>query len=69
MIKKWGNHFPGENSHLKAEQTTPQFQTTAKFVHSCLLNWILVVRYKNSSLSMDKSAINAYWSENELLGM
>ena len=29
MIKKWDNHFPGENSHLKAEQTTLQFQTTA----------------------------------------
>ena len=29
MIKKWDKHFPGENNHLKAEQTTPQFQTTA----------------------------------------
>ena len=28
MIKKWYNPFPGENSHLKAEKITPQFQTT-----------------------------------------
>ena len=27
--KKWDNHFLGGNSHLKAEQTTLQFQTTA----------------------------------------
>ena len=27
--KKWDNHFPGGKCHLKAEQTTPQFQTSA----------------------------------------
>ena len=33
MIKKWDNHFPGGNSHLKAEQTAPQFQTTIQQVN------------------------------------
>ena len=60
IIKKWVNHFPDENSHLKAEQTTPQFQTTALFVHSYLLNLILVVKCKNNSLSIDNNAINAF---------
>ena len=59
MIKKWDDHFPGKNGHLKAEQTTPHFQTTALFVHSCLLNLILVVKYSANSLSIDKKAINA----------
>ena len=59
MIKKWDDHLPGENSHLKAEQTTPQFQTTAFFVHSCPLNLILVVKDKNSSLSIENNPINA----------
>ena len=27
IIIKSDYHFPGENSHLKAEQTTPHFQT------------------------------------------
>ena len=44
MIKKWDDHFPGENSHLKAEQNTTQFQNTALFVHSCILNRIFVVK-------------------------
>ena len=35
IIKKWDDHIPGENSHL-AEQTSPQFQTTALFVYLCL---------------------------------
>ena len=29
MIKKFDNYFPGGKCHLKAEQTIPQFRTTA----------------------------------------
>ena len=38
MIKSGMTTFLAKNSHLKAEQTIPQFQTTALFVHSSPLN-------------------------------
>ena len=57
--KKVGLSLSWQKQSPKSEQTTKHFQTTALFVHSCLLNLILVAKYSDNSLSIDRKAINA----------